>query len=188
MVLSWPRYAKLNSWSKTLSAEGNLLLRLSLERHKMATPTVQFCFPLSELSSSLLHSVAATRPNRLSGRWPWAALWGSRHQVISLMSLITAIKSFAGGLSCSRKLQGMIQSNCPSVAFSKPRRRRCSDGSFRHVLQPNSPLLLTVRHIRLYAVPLRYTYGTLTYDSLSLRIRPVLIPLSDYHSMQPIRA
>src|SRR5215472_11426458 len=71
------------------------------------------------------------------------------------MSLIIAIENFAGGLSCSRKLQEMIQSNYPSVAFLKPRRRRCSDGSSHRVLRPSSLLLLTVRHIRLYAVPFK---------------------------------
>jgi hypothetical protein len=71
------------------------------------------------------------------------------------MSLIIATKNFASGLSCSRKLQEMTQSNYPSVAFSKPRRRRCSDGSSRGVSQPSSLLLLTIRHIRLYALPFK---------------------------------
>ncbi len=63
--------------------------RLSGGRHRKATLIAEFYSRRSESYSSPPPSAVATRPNKLSGEWPWQVLWESRRQGnLSMTSVI----------------------------------------------------------------------------------------------------
>lgn len=68
---------KLDGRGKEAAAD---ILRQLIEPLKKAAATGRFYFLQRELCSLAPHFVAAMPSSRLSGRWPWAASWGSRHR------------------------------------------------------------------------------------------------------------